>query len=80
MSDQAARHCLPIIQSLEDRLLFAAVPRFDHVVVVIEENQSPPQVIGNVGAPYINSLAQNGAYFSQSFGTARPSRRRFSAR
>src|SRR4051812_27420339 len=63
----------PIFQALEDRLLFAAVPRFDHVVVVIEENHSPSQIIGSAEAPYINSLARNGAYFSQSFGTARPS-------
>src|SRR4051812_19742331 len=63
----------PIFQALEDRLLFAAVPRFDHVVVVIEENHSPSQVIGSAAAPYINSLAQNGAYLSQSHGIGHPS-------
>jgi hypothetical protein len=57
---------------LEDRTLFA-VPAFDHVVVVIEENKSPMNVIGNSAAPYINSLATNGAYLSQSYGTHRPS-------
>jgi len=62
-----------VVQALEDRLLFAAVPRFDHVVVVIEENHSPADVIGSTAAPYINSLAHNGAYLSQSFGTNRPS-------
>src|SRR4051812_32091038 len=30
-------------------------------------------VIGNAAAPYINSLATNGAYLSQSYGTHRPS-------
>jgi hypothetical protein len=80
LSNPTARHrsapssrARPIVQALEDRLLFAAVPRFDHVVVVIEENHSPSQVIGSAEAPYINSLARNGAYFSQSFGTNRPS-------
>lgn len=58
---------------MEDRLLFSAVPHLDHVVVVIEENHSPADVIGKAGAPYINSLAQNGAYFSQSYATPRPS-------
>jgi phosphatidylinositol-3-phosphatase len=64
---------LPVVQSLEDRRLFAAVPTFDHVVVVIEENKSPSQVIGSAEAPYINSLMRNGAYLSQSYGTHRPS-------
>ena len=79
MSNPITRHAAassstrPVIQALEDRLLFAAVPRFDHVVVVVEENHSPSQVIGSAQAPYINSLAQNGAYLSQSHGTSRPS-------
>ena len=60
------------MQSLEDRTLLS-VPQFDHIVVVIEENKSPISVIGNAGAPYINSLAQNGAYLSESFGNFRPS-------
>jgi hypothetical protein len=60
------------LEILEDRTLFS-VPTFDHVVVVIEENKSPMSVIGNSGAPYINSLAQNGAYFTQSYGKFRPS-------
>lgn len=60
------------MQSLEDRTLLS-VPQFDHIVVVIEENKSPMGVIGNSGAPYINSLAQNGAYLSDSFGNYRPS-------
>jgi hypothetical protein len=57
---------------LEDRTLLS-VPQFDHIVVVFEENKSPMSVIGNAGAPYINYLAQNGAYLSESFGTSRPS-------
>jgi fibronectin type 3 domain-containing protein len=60
------------MQSLEDRTLLS-VPQFDHIVVVVEENKSPMNVIGNSGAPYINSLAQNGAYLSKSFGNFRPS-------
>jgi fibronectin type 3 domain-containing protein len=63
----------PQLQSLEGRTLLSGVPHFDHIVVVIEENKSPTDVIGSNEAPYINSLAQTGAYLSQSYGTDRPS-------
>jgi hypothetical protein len=67
-----SKACAPVMQSLEDRCLLS-VPQFDHIVVVVEENKSPMSVIGNAGAPYINSLAKNGAYLSESFGNFRPS-------
>jgi hypothetical protein len=51
----------------------AGVPRFDHVVVVVMENHSNTDVIGNSAAPYINSLARNGANFSQSYAITHPS-------
>jgi len=51
----------------------AAVPRPDHVVVVIFENHQQPQVIGSPSAPYVNSLAQGGANFTQSFAVTHPS-------
>ncbi|HEV3173234.1 MAG TPA: alkaline phosphatase family protein [Actinocrinis sp.] len=49
------------------------MPRPDHVVVVIEENHSYSDVIGNSSAPYINSLAAQGASFSSSFAITHPS-------
>jgi phosphatidylinositol-3-phosphatase len=49
------------------------VPRPDHVVMVIEENHSYADIIGSTAAPYINSLAQQGALFTASFGIAHPS-------
>jgi acid phosphatase len=49
------------------------IPRPDHVVLVIEENKSYTQIIGNVAAPYINALANDGALFTQSFGVTHPS-------
>jgi hypothetical protein len=51
----------------------AAVPRPDHVVIVVFENHQQPQVIGSPSAPYINSLAQTGANFTQSYGVTHPS-------
>jgi phosphatidylinositol-3-phosphatase len=51
----------------------AALPGFDHIVVVIEENHSYSEVIGNANAPYISSLATNGAKMTQSFAVTHPS-------
>jgi acid phosphatase len=52
---------------------FAALPTFAHIVVVIEENHSYSEVIGNSNAPYITSLANNGAKMTQSFAVTHPS-------
>ena len=41
--------------------LRAQVPQYDHVVVVIFENHSYSEIIGNPAAPTFNSLAANGA-------------------
>ncbi|HEX4724370.1 MAG TPA: alkaline phosphatase family protein [Pseudonocardiaceae bacterium] len=51
----------------------ATVPRFDHIVVVMEENHSFSDIIGSSSAPYINGLAKQGALFSQSFAVTHPS-------
>jgi acid phosphatase len=50
-----------------------ALPRPDHVVVVIEENKSFSSIIGNREAPYINELAGRGALFTQSYAIMHPS-------
>lgn len=49
------------------------VPRPDHIVVVVMENRSYSEVIGNRSAPFINSLAGSGALFTQSFAITHPS-------
>jgi len=51
----------------------AKLPRPDRVVIVIEENKSFKQIIGNMAAPYINTLANNGALFIQSYAITHPS-------
>jgi PKD repeat protein len=52
----------------------SSIPRYDHVIVVIEENTSESSVIGNTAqAPYINSLASAGANFTQSYAVTHPS-------
>jgi phosphatidylinositol-3-phosphatase len=49
------------------------LPTPSHVVVVIEENHSYNEIIGSSSAPYINSLANSGALFTQSFAITHPS-------
>jgi len=53
--------------------LSGELPRPDHIVIVIEENKSFTQIIGNREASYINELAKRGALFTQSYGVTHPS-------
>jgi len=46
------------------------LPRYDHIVVVIEENHSRAEVMGS---PYLSSLAARGILFTRSFAVAHPS-------
>jgi len=49
------------------------IPKPDHVVIVIEENKAYKSIIGNMAAPYINSLANEGTLFTNSFAVSHPS-------
>ncbi|CAN5680702.1 phosphatidylinositol-3-phosphatase [soil metagenome] len=63
-----------LFEPLEPRRLFAAgIPRFDHVVVVIEENNSYEQIVSNPEAPYLNHLRARGASFTHIRGETHPS-------
>ena len=55
--------------------VYAQLPKPDHIVIVIEENQSYKQVIDSSAAPYIYSLANGtyGANFTQSYAETHPS-------
>ena len=56
----------------------AAPPRYDHVVIVIDENHSFTQIVGNsTGAPYIDQLANGGVNFTNFFAVTRPSQPNF---
>ncbi|MDO8311794.1 MAG: alkaline phosphatase family protein [Sideroxyarcus sp.] len=50
-----------------------SLPRPDHIVIVVEENKSFSQIIGNPDAPYINALAKRGVLFTRSYGVTHPS-------
>jgi hypothetical protein len=49
------------------------LPAPDHVVVVVFENHAYSQIIGSPNAPYINSLADGGANFTNFSAEAHPS-------
>ena len=51
----------------------ASVPRPRHTVIVMMENHSYGQVIGNPQARYLNYLARHGALFTRSFAVTHPS-------
>jgi acid phosphatase len=49
------------------------IPRYPHVVVVVEENHTASSVLGNNDAPFVNSLASGGALMTRSYAVAHPS-------
>ena len=51
----------------------ARLPKPDHVIVVIEENKAYSQIVGSAAAPYLNSLAKQGASFSDFLSFHHPS-------
>jgi phosphatidylinositol-3-phosphatase len=51
----------------------SAVPEPAHTVVVVMENHSYADVVGNPAAPFINTLARRGALFTRSYAVTHPS-------
>lgn len=51
----------------------AAIPVFDHVLIVVMENRAYNEIIGSPNAPYMNLLAATGVNFTQSFAVTHPS-------
>jgi acid phosphatase len=51
----------------------ATVPQFGHLVVVVGENHSYYEVIGNSAMPYLNSLASQYGLATQYFANTHPS-------
>jgi hypothetical protein len=50
-----------------------SVPEFGHVVLVVEENHSYSEVVGNSAMPYLNSLASQYGLATQYFANTHPS-------
>jgi hypothetical protein len=51
----------------------AAVPEPAHTLVVMMENHSYADIIGNPAAPFVNDLARRGALFTRSYAITHPS-------
>jgi hypothetical protein len=49
------------------------IPTPAHIVIVVEENHSSANVLGNKAAPFMNQLAAAGALMTQSYAEAHPS-------
>lgn len=49
------------------------IPQFSHVFIVVEENHSFSDVIGNANMPYLNSLASSNSLATQYYADAHPS-------
>jgi acid phosphatase len=49
------------------------IPRFDHVVIAVMENEGWGAIIGSTDAPWINALAASGANFSNAHAITHPS-------
>ncbi len=62
-----------VVETLEARAMLSGLPQPDHVVIVVEENHDYSQIIGSANAPYINSLAQQGALLTLSSAIEHPS-------
>ncbi len=48
-------------------------PAIDHIVVLFLENRSNDEIVGNPNAPYLTSLAQNGASCANFYALTHPS-------
>jgi hypothetical protein len=69
----AAPHSSGTVMPPPGGKISAVVPRPDHVVVVILENEKRSSVIGSARAPYLNELAARGANLTHSYGVTHPS-------
>jgi len=51
----------------------AAIPRYDHIFLIIEENHGYRQIVGNTAAPNLNNFANTYGLATQYFSVADPS-------
>jgi phosphatidylinositol-3-phosphatase len=64
---------LSLVALFVPALLTAQIPNSNHVVIVVEENQSYSAVIGSSSMPYLNSLASQNALATQYYANTHPS-------
>ncbi|MEH2160255.1 MAG: alkaline phosphatase family protein [Nostoc sp.] len=76
-SSQSATKAPPLI---ENKALVStatpddkAIPKYDHIFVIVAENKFYDQIIGNPNAPMLNQLAKNYGLASNFYGEVHPS-------
>jgi hypothetical protein len=57
----------------------AAAVQIDHIVIVVEENHSYKQIVEGSDSPYMHSLIQRGALFTNAHGVTHPSQANYIA-
>src|SRR6185503_19073559 len=63
-----------LLSGLSAYTALTAPPRYDHVVIVVEENRTPGQIVGDTAnAPFITSLATGGVSLATMFAIEHPS-------
>ncbi len=75
LKSSALKFCLVLVLVAFGAVELRAAPhRYDHVVIVIEENHTQSQIIGDrANAPYMNSLADGGVRVGSMFAITHPS-------
>jgi phosphatidylinositol-3-phosphatase len=64
---------LVVAAMLSTSKAFAGTPAFSRVFIVVEENHSYSQVVGNPSMPYLNMLINNYGLATQYFANSHPS-------
>ncbi len=61
--------CLSLIftKDIQSQTIKTKIHKYDHIVIVMEENKDYDEVIGNKAAPYINSLKKESANLTQMY-------------
>lgn len=49
------------------------IPRFDHIIVVVEENKPYGELVGTSSTPFLTAMAAGGAVLTQSYAITHPS-------
>jgi hypothetical protein len=65
--------CVVVVIACQKMMAQTTIPAPSHIVVVIEENHTYSEIMGSSQAPYINTLASEGAVFTHSYGVTHPS-------
>jgi hypothetical protein len=58
---------LPAVTGVE------GVPRFDHILVMVEENKPYDELVGTSSTPFFTALAGSGAVLTQAYAITHPS-------